>query len=201
MFHSKIFLISFIFLASAPLIAEEPVADGTLAQSNATDTEAVVEEGLLSKKSPRQFARPTVKRQGRYLLKSTLAEYGEPVEKEEGETTSRIANEFVDKLTSSEYGEASKYFSNTMKDKMPTRFLRKNWVTLLRGSGDFVSKGEDWVSATDVYQVSHIPILLADNQYVLRVVVSEGKVSNFLIGLPWTGELSEDAEPETTKDI
>ncbi len=185
MSRAKCLIFSLIFLLTQPIVAEE---ESTVAESATQET--TVEEGTLSKRSSPRVANPTVKRQGRYLLSSTKAEYGEPVTKEEGETTSRIANEFVDKLTSSNFGEASKYFSKTMKNKMPTRFLRKNWLSLLRGSGEFVSKGEDWVSATDVYQVSHVPVLLTDKQLILRVVVSEEKVSNLFIGLPWQDELS-----------
>lgn len=110
---------------------------------------------------------------------------GVPLPEAEGANTSRVANEFVDLMAASEYNIAFEKFDTAMKKRLPPRYLRKTWLSLVRKAGDYHDKEDDWVSTADVYQVAHVPVKFGDTQVVIRVVVNGDEVTGLYFDRPF----------------
>ena len=173
-----------------PVIAQE-AAEGSLTEQTATSEEPVAEGSLAQ--NPSIVDRPKVAKPKKSYASKRTGYIGQRVAEGEGLNTTRVANEFVDLLASSEYSEARKYFDKDMLKHFPTRLLRKSWLNMIRDVGPYNSKGELYVSNADnAYEVAHVPVKFGETNAVVRVVVNGDQVTGLYIGQPLKDEFATE---------
>lgn len=177
MFRINFLIACLLVLFLSPLVAEdaatqeEPVAEGSLAQN------------------PSIIDRPKTSKPKKSYASKRTGYIGQRVADGEGLNTTRVANEFVDLLASSEYSEARKYFDRDMLKHFPARLLRKSWLNMIRDVGPYNNKGELYVSNADnAYEVAHVPVMFGETKAVVRVVVNGNLVTGLYIGQPLKDE-------------